>query len=515
MKKIRLIIALFYITHQASAQFTAGNVAVLRVGDSVTTLSNTGANLAIDQFTLTGAYVNTTFIPRGAATNAVCLSGTATSEGMLNLSGNGNALVFGAYRTAAPYISSVSATTSAVVNRTIVSVNAAGTTSLPTLTASFLSTNNIRYAYTNNGTNFWAGGGNTGIVYGSTTSNLDTVVSNTTANTRFITAAGGQLYYSTASGGTGIYRVGNGLPTNSGVVSTLYIPSTGGSPYCFSMKWDSTVCYVADDRAPVAGGGIQKWTRTGSVWSLAYTFGTGIGSTVGARGLAVNWTTTPPTIVATTAEGTINRVIRIFDSSATSSVVTIATAASNTIFRGVAFTPGTNVVPVKLTSFIGKAAQYGNSLHWITASELNNAGFEIERSIDGENFEQIAFVKGNGTTALVSKYQYIDYGSSNAYYRLKQVDYDGAFEYSNVIKVGEDVALQVAVSPNPFIDVMNVNSNELIESIEVMDVTGKVYFTAKPNALNYNLALDNIHTGVYFVRITSGGKTTNKWVVKQ
>lgn len=504
---------MFYTMQQSSAQFTAGNVAILRVGDSVATLSNTGANLAIDQFTLTGGYVNTTIIPRGASSNAVCLSGTSSSEGMLNLSGN--ALVFAAYKTAAPFATSVSATTSAVVNRTIVSVNAAGITSLPTFTTTTLSSNSPRYAYSNNGTNFWAGGANTGIVYGSTTRNLDTVVSNTTTNTRFLTAAGEQLYYSTASGGTGIYRVGNGLPTNSGVVSTIYIASSGGSPYCFSMKPDSTVCYVADDRAPVSGGGIQKWTRTGSTWSLAYTFGTGTGSTVGARGLAVNWATTPPTIIATTAEAALNRAIRIIDSSATSSVVTLATASPNTIFRGIAFTPGTNVLPVKLTSFTGKVLQYGNSLTWITASELNNAGFEIERSMDGENFEQIAFVKGNGTTALANKYEYIDYGASNAYYRLKQVDYDGQFDYSSVIKVGEDIALQVAVSPNPFTDMINVTSNELIESIEVMDVTGKVYFTTKPNTLNYDLTLDNIHTGVCFVRITSGGKTTNKWVVKQ
>ncbi len=515
MKKVLVLFSFFYSLQQAQAQFTSGNVAILRLGDSLATLANTGANLAIDQFTLTGGYVNTTFIPRGASSNAVSLSGTATSEGMLTLAGNGNALVFAAYKTAAPFTSSLSASTSAAVNRAIVSVNAAGTASLPTLTTTLLSANNPRYAYTSNGVDFWAGGGNTGIVYGSTASNLDTVVSNTTINTRFLTASGGQLYYSTASGGTGIYRVGIGLPTNSGVVSTLYISTTGGSPYGFSMKPDSTVCYVADDRAISSGGGIQKWNRVGSTWSLAYTLGTGVGSTVGARGLAVNWTTTPPTIIATTAEATLNRAIRIIDSSAASTAFTLATASANTIFRGIAFTPGTNVVPVKLTSFTGKALQYGNSLNWITASELNNAGFEVERSIDGENFEQIAFVKGNGTTGLVSKYEYIDYGTSNAYYRLKQIDFDGVFAYSQVIKLSTDMALEVAVSPNPFTDEVMVSSKENIDAIEVVDVAGRSCFVATPNSLNYTVTLDNLQNGVYFIHIKSGEQTTNKWIVKQ
>ncbi len=497
----------------ANAQFTAGNVAILRLGDSLTTLANTGANLAIDQLTLTGGYVNTTFIPRGPSGNAVSLSGTATSEGMLNLSGNGNSLVFAAYKTAAPYTSSLSASLSSAVNRVVVSVNAAGTVSFPTITASFLSANNPRYAYTNNGTNFWAGGGNTGIVYGSTTSNLDTVVSNTTVNTRFLSAFGGQLYYSTASGGTGIYRLGNGLPTNSGTVGTIYLSSVGGSPYGFSMKPDSTVCYVADDRAPASGGGIQKWTRSGSTWTLAYTFGTGVGSLVGARSLAVNWATTPPTIIATTAEGTLNRVIRINDTSASVLPVTIATAAANTIFRGIAFTPGTNTVPVKWISFTGETRYSSNILRWVTASELNNAGFEVERSMDGENFKQIAFVKGNGTTSTVSKYEYIDYGASNAYYRLKQVDFDGQFEYSKTVAV-KNADMLVELTPNPFTNTLEISSNKNIVSAEIVDITGKTRIAEVINGMNVTINTADLSNGIYFIRINNGETVITKRIIK-
>ena len=513
MKRIVFFLIHLIVVVGAKAQFTAGNIAVLRIGDSVATLAATGGNVAIDQLTLAGGYVNTTFMPRGPASNAVCLSGIASSEGLLNLSGNGNALVFGVYRTAAPYTSSLPASLSSAVNRVVVSVNAAGTVSFPTFTASFLSSNNIRYAYTNNGTNFWAGGGNTGIVYGSTTSNLDTLVSNTTVNTRFLTASGGQLYYSTASGGTGIYRLGNGLPTNSGTVGTIYISSVGGSPYGFSMKPDSTVCYIADDRAAASGGGVQKWIRTGSTWSLAYTFVTGVGSLVGARGLAVNWATTPPTIIATTSEPSSNRIIRIIDSNATSTVFILDTAAANTVFRGIAFTPGTNTVPVKWISFTGETRYSSNVLRWVTASELNNAGFEVERSMDGENFKQIAFVKGNGTTSTVSKYEYIDYGASNAYYRLKQVDFDGQFEYSKTVAV-KNADMLVELTPNPFTNTIEISSNKNIVSAEIVDITGKTRIAEVINGMNVTINTADLSNGIYFIRINNGETVITKRIIK-
>lgn len=519
MKKLFLLFISSLSLFTVKAQFTAGNIAVLRVGDSVSTLANTGNNIAIDQFTLTGTYVNTNLLPR-TGSNAVCLSGTATSEGMMTLAGNKSALVLFAYKTAAPYASSISATTSATVNRAVVSVNASGVASIPTLTATSLSGNNPRHVFSN-GTNYWGGGGNTGIIFGNASSNIDTIVTTSSTNTRFISNAGTQLYYSTAvSGAIGIWKLGNGAPTNSGNIATPYITLVGGtgncSPYGFSMKYDSSICYVADDRSIANGGGIQKWTRSGSTWTLAYTLGTGTGSTVGARGLAVDWTTTPPTIIATTAETTLNRVIRINDTNSTVTAVTLATATTNTIFRGIAFTPGTTTLPVKLTSFSASTTSNNVVLNWSTTTEVNNYGFELERSTDNNAFEKIGFVKGNGTSNSLNNYQFIDniLITGTTYYRLKQIDFDGQFTYADIVKVSNNNQLDVIIGPNPFNNEIKVTSNQNIYAVEVIDMTGKVCFSSNPNSFNYSFKLDNMNNGIYFIRVNNGEQTISRRIIK-
>jgi len=515
MKKILLLALLSTSYCLSNAQtLTSGNVIVLRVGDSISTLSNTGNKLALDQFTTSGTYVNSVLLPK-TGSNAVCLSGTATSEGQLTLAGNNSALILIAYKTAAPYSSSVNGTTSSSVNRTIVSINGSGTISLPTFTTTSFSANNPRFAFSN-GTKYWAGGANTGIVTGSATSNLDTIVTTSSTNTRFLTNSGSQLYYSTASGTVGIWKLGTGAPTTSGNVSTPYIITTGSgtgtaSPYGFSMKIDSTICYIADDRTIANGGGIQKWTRSGSTWTLAYTLGTG--STFGARSLAVNWNTTPPTIIATTAESNLNRVIRLNDTSSTVTAVTIATATTNNIFRGVAFTPGTSTLPVKFTSFNATINNKQTNLSWTTASEVNNKGFEIERSTDGVNFELIGFVKGNGNSNSVNKYNFVYPYQSSAFYRLKQIDFDGKFDYSNVISVqGNDLIIDI--TPNPFNNVIEINSNGNLVTAEVLDITGKVVITESINGNKTTLNTTGLNNGVYFVRINNGENMITKRLIK-
>ena len=93
-------------------------------------------------------------------------------------------------------------------------------------------------------------------------------------------------------------------------------------------------------------------------------------------------------------------------------------------------------LPVELTSFNAKVVGDKVSLSWITATEKNNAGFEIQRSIDNKQFVSIGFIKGNGTTTERQSYSFTDNNTGNKlYYRLKQVDFDGSFTYSNVLEV--------------------------------------------------------------------------------
>ena len=99
------------------------------------------------------------------------------------------------------------------------------------------------------------------------------------------------------------------------------------------------------------------------------------------------------------------------------------------------------------------------TLGWTTSSELNNQGFDVERASSLtsplQEWNKIGFVSGNGTTTETNSYQFIDnsISSNKYYYRLKQVDFDGTFEYSNIVEVDINTVSEFALNqnyPNPF-----------------------------------------------------------------
>ena len=112
-------------------------------------------------------------------------------------------------------------------------------------------------------------------------------------------------------------------------------------------------------------------------------------------------------------------------------------------------------LPVELTSFSAEAHDQKVILKWSTATELNNNGFEIQRRVAESDFATIGFVKGEGTTTNQKEYSYVDKDlvDGKYYYRLKQIDYNGTYEYSDVIEVDvrslNDYALEQNF-PNPF-----------------------------------------------------------------
>jgi len=113
------------------------------------------------------------------------------------------------------------------------------------------------------------------------------------------------------------------------------------------------------------------------------------------------------------------------------------------------------VVPVELTSFAAVVSGTDTKLSWNTATETNNKGFDIERMNADGTFEQIGFVPGFGTTTEPKSYTYVDLklDAGNYTYRLKQIDYDGSFSYSDVIEVEVATPATFALEqnyPNPF-----------------------------------------------------------------
>ena len=325
------------------AQFSAGNIVVLQAGDGVTTLTNTGNPIVLREFNTLGVPTFSMAAPT-TGTNALLISGSATSEGCLSLSANGKLLVFGGYAKSLPNSISLAGATASSVNRGIGVVNGSATYSLAASSASLFSTNNIRAASSDGLNNFWGAGSNDGTDYFGTAS-TPTIVQNSKVNQRAVAIFNNQLYFSTqSSAGTpsllGVYSVGVGLPTSSSqTISNVINTGTGSQPtqFYFNSSSTPTICYVADGRSN-GSGGVQKWVNSLGTWTLAYTLSTG-SSTTGAVGVIADFSGANPIVYATTAETALNRLVGITDIGVSSTPTTLATSTINTVFKGLAFSP--------------------------------------------------------------------------------------------------------------------------------------------------------------------------------
>jgi hypothetical protein len=186
---------------------------------------------------------------------------------------------------------------------------------------------------------------------------------------------------------------------------------------------------------------------------------------------------------------------------------------------------GGSPLPVELIHFDAQAAaNHTAGLHWATASEINNNYFHVERSYDGRSFELVGEVKGNGNSQHQITYRFLDETISpkenTAFYRLKQVDYDGAFEYSDIRVVrfdGRAEAFEIAAYPNPFNNevTVRIRTTELY-SIEVTDLNGVLLLAIdNEDKGTHRLDLSTWASGVYIVNITSTQSNRHLKVIKQ
>lgn len=177
------------------------------------------------------------------------------------------------------------------------------------------------------------------------------------------------------------------------------------------------------------------------------------------------------------------------------------------------------ITPVELTSFTVKASSDKVTLNWLTASEINNSGFQVERSLDNRTFTSLGFVKGNGTTTEKNSYSFVDnnvQAGKEYYYRLKQVDFDGSYNYSKVVNVNTTMPKVYNLAqnyPNPFNPSTTINFSLPVDarvSIKIYNVLGKEVYSAVNDNLtagshSVNVNLMNISTGVYFYNLEAKG----------
>jgi hypothetical protein len=171
------------------------------------------------------------------------------------------------------------------------------------------------------------------------------------------------------------------------------------------------------------------------------------------------------------------------------------------------------VLPIELVSFEGKALEKSNLLTWRTASETQNKGFDIERSADGSRFEKIGFVAGNGTTSQTQRYAFNDvsfpFGEGRdgaVYYRLKQLDEDGRFEYSKIVAIAQKGDNAVSVFPNPSNGVFTLSGLENIEDEQISIVNSIGQNIAITIQNDGQMDLSAYPSGVYYLRIASSGQ---------
>gem|GEM_PF-960295 len=203
---------------------------------------------------------------------------------------------------------------------------------------------------------------------------------------------------------------------------------------------------------------------------------------------------------------------------------TVTTLANVTTFSSPVspFTIGSatwnNPLPVQLMDFACSQSQGQVVLKWRTATETNNDYFEVQRSIDGETFAVVGKVDGAGNSEVVKRYEFIDRlpAFGRAYYRLRQVDFDLKYSYSDVCLALSDNPVGTALKSNPVDREATIWSNEVIGSMELIDMTGKpIAITYVKDGNDHTFATTSLANGVYLLRIvTESGIRTEKMVVK-
>ena len=163
-------------------------------------------------------------------------------------------------------------------------------------------------------------------------------------------------------------------------------------------------------------------------------------------------------------------------------------------------------------------------LNWETATELNNSGFEVERSADGKTFSTIAFVKGKGTTTEKSVYTFSDNNLVNGsyYYRLRQVDFDGTSKNSNVVQV-QVTAVPAEFSlaqnyPNPFnpstaisftVEKPGITTLKVFNSLGQEVTTLFMGQTSSGQVYTINFNASRLSSGIYFYQLQQGSNIQN------
>lgn len=324
----------------ASAVFagpiTRGNIVVVRLGDGVAAPTGSTAAVNLVEYTPAGTEVQTIALP-STGTNAFSIGGTATTEGNLNVSVDGNYLTLAGYALAAGTASPQTATNARAIARVSIGTGAVDTSTKITNTT-LASSTSIRGAVTNDGNQFWVSTGDKGVVY---VPSFGTTQEGTTitaaVNLRSISVFQGQLYVNSGSAtpGRGVSSVGTGLPTAATQTFSLLsgFPTTVASPYQFQFDTPSRIFVGENSTGNIS---VEEWVKTGSTWAVNTT------STLTAApsvGVAIGMDGATPTVFATNQTSILK-----MPKATPGTLTSIAAVPTNTLFRGIVAIPASSKV---------------------------------------------------------------------------------------------------------------------------------------------------------------------------
>ncbi|MGY2131300.1 GDSL-type esterase/lipase family protein [Hymenobacter sp. HD11105] len=159
-------------------------------------------------------------------------------------------------------------------------------------------------------------------------------------------------------------------------------------------------------------------------------------------------------------------------------------------------------LPVSLVEFSAQAVPAGVRVQWTTASEQNNAGFTLERSLSGTEFEAVGRVAGQGTTLRRHSYSFLDVAPPQpiVYYRLRQTDTDGANTFSQIVVVSNTGPAALEVSPVPAENVLKVSGVSLNTEVTIWNMRGQLVYRQPAQSSQVVIDVSRLASGVYQLR---------------
>ncbi len=212
--------------------------------------------------------------------------------------------------------------------------------------------------------------------------------------------------------------------------------------------------------------------------------------------------------------------------STTSGSITVNSVSNFSPFTFGSTSGNDNPLPVELLHFHAETDQDHVDINWVTASETNNSHFIVQKRV-GEKWEKIGKIEGNGTTIAEHTYHFEDLEFKPGithYYRIKQVDFDGSYEYSEVrsVRAEEDQFNSVALYPNPVSDALNLKIRAKASQtmqVRILNLYGKVVYQdeirVRQGENQQELPLKQLDPAQYFIEIRGSEKVQQKRFIKE